>query len=73
MNGRDEAMLKKAAGEVADTTGATIIPVAADVSTPEGQKAILAACPDPDILVNNNAGPPLRNYKDLDRAAMIAG
>ncbi|MHA1188920.1 MAG: SDR family oxidoreductase [Alphaproteobacteria bacterium] len=73
MNGRDEAVLEKAASEVAAATGATIIPVAADVSTPDGQKAILAACPDPDILVNNNAGPPLRNFRELDRAAMIAG
>lgn len=27
--------------------------VAADVTTPEGRQAVLAACPDPDILVTN--------------------
>jgi 3-oxoacyl-[acyl-carrier protein] reductase len=31
--------------------------VQADVSTEEGRKALIEACPDPDILINNNAGP----------------
>jgi len=36
-------------------TRATIVPVAADVATPEGQRGLFAACPQPDILINNNA------------------
>ena len=40
---------------------------------PEGQAALLAACPEPDILVNNNAGPPFRDFRELDRAKMIDG
>lgn len=31
--------------------------VQADITTQEGRAKILAACPKPDILVNNNAGP----------------
>ena len=54
-------------------TGAKIIPVAADVASPEGQKALFAACPEPDILVNNNAGPPFRDFRELDRQKMIDG
>ena len=73
MNGRDAAVLEKAADDIAAKTGAQIITVAADVGTPEGQKALLAACPDPDILVNNNGGPPRRGYRELDRNAMVEG
>ena len=42
-------------------------------ATPEGQAALLAACPEPDILVNNNAGPPFRDFRELDRQKMIDG
>ena len=52
---------------------AKIIAVAADVASPEGRKALFAACPEPDILVNNNAGPPFRDFRDLDRQKMIDG
>jgi 3-oxoacyl-[acyl-carrier protein] reductase len=50
-----------------------VTPVVADVSTPEGQAALLRACPAPDILINNNAGPPVRNFHELDRKAMLDG
>ncbi len=73
INGRDAKALNTTAGEIASLTGAKIIPVVADVSTPEGQKALFAACPQPDILVNNNAGPPMRDFRELDRAKMLEG
>jgi 3-oxoacyl-[acyl-carrier protein] reductase len=47
--------------------------VAADVATAEGQAALLNASPAPDILVNNNAGPPFRDFRQLTRAQMIDG
>ena len=58
VNGRDKAVLNATADEIRQATGATVHVIAADVSTPEGQKALLGACPQPDILVNNNGGPP---------------
>jgi 3-oxoacyl-[acyl-carrier protein] reductase len=73
INGRDPKTLAATASELANLTGAKIIPVAADVATPDGQKALLAACPQPDILVNNNAGPPLRDFRELSRTQMIDG
>ncbi len=73
VNGRDAATLAGTASEIGSRTGATVLPVTADVSTPEGQSALLAACPDPDILINNNGGPPRRDFKELDRAAMLDG
>ncbi len=73
INGRDKATLEATAEEIAAKTGAKVTPVAADVGTPEGQAELLAACPDPDILVNNNAGPPFRDFRELDRKAMLDG
>ena len=73
VNGRDGATLETTADAIRAATGADIITVAADVSTPEGQDALLAACPAPDILVNNNAGPPFKDFRELDREAMHAG
>ena len=70
VNGRDEAVLEATAKEIAKQTGAEIIPVVGDVSTPQGQKALLAAAPEPDILVNNNGGPPRKDYSELDREAL---
>jgi 3-oxoacyl-[acyl-carrier protein] reductase len=73
LNGRDEARLAQAADEIATATGSKVIPVAADVAKPEGQKALFAACPEPDILVNNNAGPPFRDFRELTREQMLDG
>jgi 3-oxoacyl-[acyl-carrier protein] reductase len=72
INGLDAARLEAAAAEL-NKTGARIIPVRADVATPEGQAALFAACPEPDILVNNNAGPPPRDFRELTRAQVLEG
>ena len=73
VNGLDAKRIEATAAEIAGATGAKVIPVAADVAAAEGQKALLAACPAPDILINNNAGPPLRDFRELTRAHMIDG
>jgi len=73
INGRNHEHLASAAAALKKATGAKIIPVSGDVATPEGQQALFAACPEPDILVNNNAGPPFRDFRELDRAKMLAG
>ena len=73
INGRDVATLNATAQAMAAATGARVIPVAADVGTEAGRAALLAACPAPDILVNNNGGPPARDFRELSHADMIAG
>jgi 3-oxoacyl-[acyl-carrier protein] reductase len=73
LNGRNQEQLAATASALSKATGAKIIPVAGDVASPEGQKALFAACPEPDILVNNNAGPPFRDFRDLDRQKMLDG
>jgi 3-oxoacyl-[acyl-carrier protein] reductase len=72
INGRDEEALEKAAAELR-AAGAKVHAVKADVATPEGQAALFHACPEPDILVNNNAGPPFRDFRALTRQQMIDG
>jgi 3-oxoacyl-[acyl-carrier protein] reductase len=73
VNGRDAKVLEQTAADIRKTTGATVVPVQADVATPEGQAALFKACPEPDILVNNNAGPPFRDFRQLNRQMMIDG
>ena len=73
VNGRDGKRLEATAEEIRKATGAKVIAVAADVATPDGQKALLDACPQPDILVNNNAGPPFRDFRELTRQQIIDG
>jgi 3-oxoacyl-[acyl-carrier protein] reductase len=73
VNGRHEELLHRTADALSAETGAEIIPVVADVSTSDGRARLLAAAPDPDIVVNNNGGPPLRDFRDVDHEALIAG
>ncbi len=73
INGIDPERLARTRDEIAGATGAEVIAVAGDLSTPEGRGALIAAAPEPDILVNNNGGPPARDFRQVDRDAMIAG
>lgn len=71
INGRDAQRLEQARVRLA-ADGAAVYVVAADLVTPAGRDTLLAACPEPDILVNNNAGPPPGELADWDHAAWIA-
>jgi 3-oxoacyl-[acyl-carrier protein] reductase len=73
INGRHQPLLEQTAQEIRQAWGVAVTPVVADVSTAEGQAALLHACPNPDILINNNGGPPVRNFRELDRKAMLDG
>ena len=72
LNGRDAATLAQTAAEIA-ALGARVEVVVADIGTPQGQQAVLAACPPAYILVNNNGGPPRRDFRQLSRADMLEG
>lgn len=73
VNGRDAEKLNETAMEIGESTGAHVIPVTADVSTRDGQLALLEACPEPDILVNNNGGPPRRDFRELSPEDILEG
>ena len=45
--------------------GVKVTPVVCDVTTEEGRKALLQACPNPDILINNAGGPPPGDFKNF--------
>jgi 3-oxoacyl-[acyl-carrier protein] reductase len=57
INGLSEEHLKTAA-EALRHHDVTVNAVAADINTIEGRARLLDVCPEPDILVNNNWGPP---------------
>lgn len=64
ISARTADVLEAAAEEIRAETDVTVTTVIADVATEEGRQAILAACPEPDILVNNCGGPPPGNFRD---------
>lgn len=71
MVARRPDVLAQAADDVRLASGAQVIAVAADITTPAGRAAALAALPEPDILVNNAGGPPPGDFRDWDRDAWI--
>lgn len=73
INGRSRNTLEQTAEDLRKATGAEIVAVAADVGTRAGQDALFEACPEPDLLVNNNGGPPRKDFRELDRQAMLDG
>ena len=73
INGRDATTLEATAAAIRAATGATVIAVVADVSTKAGQDALLAAAPNPDILVNNNGGPPPKPFRQVTREGLLEG
>jgi 3-oxoacyl-[acyl-carrier protein] reductase len=72
INGRDAVALETTAAELRQTLGATVSTVAGDVADPATRAALVAACPQPDVLVTNNSGPPPGRFQDWDREAWIA-
>jgi 3-oxoacyl-[acyl-carrier protein] reductase len=73
VNGRDEAVVTATAAEIRELHGVEVREVVGDVSDPDVQARLLAAFPQVDILVNNNGGPPPRDFRELDRQAMLDG
>jgi 3-oxoacyl-[acyl-carrier protein] reductase len=62
---RTKADIDKAASEIAARHGVKVSGIATDITTDAGRREVLAACPNPDILVTNAAGPPAGNFKDF--------
>ncbi len=69
---RNPEPLKAAAADIRAATGSEVATVAADIATEEGRVKALAACPEPDILINNAGGPPPGDFRDWDRDDWIA-
>lgn len=71
MNARGSEALEAAAARLRDAYGVEVVTVAADITTPEGQEAVLEAAQDVDILVNNAGGPPPGMWHDWEREDFI--
>jgi 3-oxoacyl-[acyl-carrier protein] reductase len=74
INARSGDALAETAREIARAHGVQVTPVAGDIASEAGRRAVLAACPAPDILINNAGGPPpgkLAKWTDEDWAGAI--
>jgi len=69
---RKRDALEKTGAEIAAETGVKVTTVAGDITTEQGRSAALAACPDPDILLNNADGPLPGNFRSWSREDWIA-
>ena len=69
---RTRDVLERTGAEIAQATGVKVDTVAGDLTTPDGRAAAIAACPRPDILINNSQGPLPGNFRDWSRDDWIA-
>jgi 3-oxoacyl-[acyl-carrier protein] reductase len=68
---RTRDVLERTAAEIGDATGVRVTPVVADITTEQGRAAALAACPAPDILLNNADGPMPGDFRKWTREDWI--
>ena len=68
INGRNLEKIAAAEAEVKAVAKGNVIAVQGDITTDEGRAALLEACPNPDILLNNNGGPKPKRFLDTERS-----
>jgi len=62
---RTDGPLQETAQEIRDKTGVSVQALAIDITSESGRSAVLEACPNPDILINNAGGPPPGDFRDF--------
>ncbi|GAA6162751.1 SDR family oxidoreductase [Pelagimonas sp. KU-00592-HH] len=72
MNARGAEALEATAAEIREKYGVNVVAVAADVTSAEGQAAVLEAAQGVDILVNNAGGPPPGMWTDWEREDFLS-
>jgi 3-oxoacyl-[acyl-carrier protein] reductase len=72
LNGRAPEPLAAAAQALSARIGRPVASVAADVTQADGRERLLAACPEPDILITNAAGPAPGLFEDWGEAEWLA-
>jgi 3-oxoacyl-[acyl-carrier protein] reductase len=73
INGRNDAEVMATTEAIRKQCPVNVTPVVGDVSTAPGRDALLTACPEPDILINNAGGPPPGDFRELDEEKWLAG
>jgi 3-oxoacyl-[acyl-carrier protein] reductase len=69
---RTRDVLEQAGAAIAQMSNVTVSAVAADLTTSAGRAAAMAACPAPDILINNSQGPLPGDFRTWSREDWIA-
>jgi 3-oxoacyl-[acyl-carrier protein] reductase len=73
LNGRDKEALDQTARELRRTTAVEVRQVLGDLDQPATRAELIAACPDADILINNNGGPPYKGFGEISREDILKG
>jgi 3-oxoacyl-[acyl-carrier protein] reductase len=68
---RGAEALEKTANEIRAKHQVSVTAIAGDIATPAGREAVLKACPQPDILINNAGGPPPGDFRNWSREDWI--
>ncbi|MEM7337146.1 MAG: SDR family oxidoreductase [Actinomycetota bacterium] len=66
VNGRNDDEVRALADELSRAHGVKVTPVVGDVTVPATHDALLAACPEPDIVLLNGGGPPPKPFTAID-------
>jgi len=66
ISARGADALEATAAAIRAETGASVRTVQGDVTTEDGRAGLLAACPDPDILITNAGGPPQGEFSQFE-------
>jgi 3-oxoacyl-[acyl-carrier protein] reductase len=69
---RTQDILERTAADIRAATGVRVTTIAGDITKSETREAALAACPEPDILVNNADGPLPGDFRNWSRDDWIA-
>lgn len=69
---RSRDVLERTCDEIRAATGVNVVSVVGDITTDAGRMAAIAACPAPDIMLNNADGPLPGDFRHWTRGDWIA-
>ena len=67
INSRNEIDLKEIQTELSLLKAGKVDYVVADLNTEQGRDNLISSCPEADILINNNGGPPPGNFLEIEK------
>src|SRR5438552_16035680 len=68
---RGREALEKTAQEIRHACAVRVTAVVGGITTEEGRRTALGACPAPNILANNDSGPPPRDFRQCVRTTCL--
>ena len=67
INSRNEIDLKEIQTELSLLKAGKVDYVVADLNSEQGRDNLISSCPEADILINNNGGPPPGNFLEMEK------